>query len=216
MGMKLTGKDRIWGLAMAGVMISFWIWGFQGSRPLIMLAIIPSILLALTFVVPFKYQPHLITSIILLMAGVLAGVSLEKLFGDIPYIRWAVYTWAVIAVAVGVLRPLPFVERHLPSRKMTAASDAGIKEGRWELRKYRPHIISILTVGTGGTIGIVILYLFGLYGPDIYGSREWLEDFEPIDSALIVWGVTAFCVMLDGRYGAYAKNGREEKEAKEE
>ena len=32
MGMKLTGKDRIWGLAMAGVIVSFWIWGFQGSR----------------------------------------------------------------------------------------------------------------------------------------------------------------------------------------
>ena len=213
MEMKLTGKDRVWGLALAAVMLSYFIWGFRGSGPLMMLATIPAILLALSFVVPSKYQPHLITSIILLMAGVLAGVSLEKLFGDIPYIRWAVYTWTVIAVAVGVLRPLPFLERNLPSLKMTAASDAGNKEGRRGLRKYRPHIISILTVGTGGTIVIGILYLFGLYGPDIYGSREWLEDFDPIESALIVWGVTAFCILLDGPYGAYAKNVREEKEA---
>ena len=105
MGMKLTGKDRVWGLAFAAVMLSYFIWGFRGSGPLIMLAIIPSILLALSFVVPSKYQPHLITSIILLMAGVLAGVTLEKLFGDIPYIRWAVYTWAVIAVGVCAVAP---------------------------------------------------------------------------------------------------------------
>jgi hypothetical protein len=213
MGMEISGKDRAWGLAFAAIMLSYFIWGFQGSRPLIMLAIIPSILLALSFVVPSKYQSHLITSIIFLMAGVLAGVSLEKLFGDIPYIRWAVYTWPVIAVAAGVLRPLPFVERNLPYLKMTAASDAGNKEGRRGLRKYRPHIISILTVGIGGTIISGILYLFGLYGPDIYGSREWLEDFDPVESALIVWGATALCVMLDGPYGAYAKNGREDKEA---
>ena len=205
MGMKLTGKDRIWGLALAAVMLSYFIWGFRGSGPLIMLAIIPTILLALSFVVPSKYQPHLITSIILLMAGALAGVSLEKLFGDIPYIWWAVYTWPVIAVAMGILRPLPFLERYLPSLKMTAASDAGKKEGRGKWRKYRPHVISILTVGIGGTIVSGILYLFGLYGPDIYGSREWLEDFDPVESALIVWAATALCVMLDGPYGAYAK-----------
>ena len=205
MGMKLTGKDRVWGLALAAVMLSYLIWGFRGSGPLMMLAIIPTVLLAPSFVVPSKYQPHLVTSIILLMAGVLAGVSLEMLFGDIPYIRWAVYTWPVIAVAVGLLRPLPFLQRYLPSLKTTAASDAGKKEGRGKFRKYRPHVISILTVGMGGTIVVAILYLFGLYGPDIYGSREWLEDFDPVESALIVWGVTAFCVMLDGPYGAYAK-----------
>ena len=167
------------------------------------------------FAVPSKYQPHLFTSIILLMAGVLAGVSLEKLFGDIPYIWWAVYTWPVIAVAVGVLRPFPFLERYLPSLKMTAASDDGKKEGRGKLRKYRPHIISILAIGMGGTIVIGILYLFGLYGPDIYGSREWLEDFEPIESALIVWVVTAFCVMFDGPYGAYAKTAERIKRREE-
>ena len=211
--MEISGKDRIWGLALAAVMLSYFIWGFRGSGPLIMLAFIPAILLALSFTVPLKYQPHLTTSIILLMAGALAGVALEKLFGDIPYIWWAVYTWPVIAVAVGVLRPLPFLERYLPSLKMTAARDAGKQEGRGKLRKYRPHIISILAVGMGGTIVIGILYLFSLYGPDIYGSRAWLEDFEPIESALIVWVVTAFCVMLDGPYGAYAKNGRENKEA---
>lgn len=211
--MKLTGKDRVWGLALAAVMLSYLIWGFRGSGPLMMLAFIPTILLALSFVVPSKYQPHLITSIILLMAGVLAGVSLEKLFGDIPYIGWAVYTWTVIAVVAGVLRPLPFLERYLPSLKMTAASDAGKKEGRGKWRKYRPHVISILTVGMGGTIVIGILYLFGLYGPDIYGSRAWLADFEPIEFTLLVWGVTAFCVMLEGPYGHMQKNGREDKEA---
>ena len=213
MGMKLTGKDRVWGLALAAVMLSYFIWGFQGSGPLMILAIIPTILLALSFAVPSKYQPHLITSIILLMAGVLVGVSLEKLFGDILYIWWAVYTWPVIAVAVGVLRPLPFLERYLPSLKMTAARDAGKQEGRGKLRKYRPHIISIFVIGMGGTIVIGILYLFSLYGPDIYGSREWLEGFEPIESALIVWVVTAFCVMLEGPYGHMQKNGREDKEA---
>ena len=130
MGMKLTGKDRIWGLAMAGVMMSFWIWGFQGSRPLIMLAIIPALLLVFDLAVPSKYQPYLLTSIIVLMAGVLAGVSLEKLFGDIPYIRWAVYTWPAIAVAVGILRPFPVLKRYFFFLKTTAASDAAKKEGR--------------------------------------------------------------------------------------
>jgi len=211
--MEISGKDRIWGLALAAVMLSYFIWGFRGSGPLIMLAFIPAILLALSFAVPLKYQPHLTTSIILLMAGALAGVALEKLFGDIPYIWWAVYTWPVIAVAVGVLRPLPFLERYLPALKMTAARDAGKVVEGGKLRKYRPHIISILAVGMGGTVVIGILYMFGLYGPDIYGSRAWLEEFEPIESALIVWVVTAFCVMLYGPYGAYARNGREDKEA---
>lgn len=63
------------------------------------------------------------------------------------------------------------------------------------------------------TIVIGIVYQFGLYGPDIYGSRAWLKDFDPIGYAPLVWVVTAFCVMLDGPYGAYAKNGREDKEA---
>ncbi len=211
MGMKISGNDRIWGLALAAVMLNYFIWGFRGSGPLIMLAIIPTVLLALSFAVPAKYKPRLITAIILLMAGVLAGVALEKLFGDIPYIWWAVYMWPVIAVAMGVLRPLPFLERYLPSLKTTDARDAGKRKGGGTLRKYRPHIISILAVGMGGTIVIGILYLFSLYGPDIYGSRAWLADFDPIESALIVWGVTAFCVMLDGPYGAYARNGREDK-----
>jgi len=114
MEMKLTDKDRIWGLALAGVMLSYFIWGFRGSGPLIMLAFIPTILLALSFAVPSKYQPHLITSIILLMAGVLVGVAFEKLFGDIPYIWWAVYTWPVIAVAVGVLRPFTSLKGRIP------------------------------------------------------------------------------------------------------
>ena len=167
MGMKLTGKDRVWGLALAAVMLSYLIWGFRGSGPLIMLAIIPTILLALSFVVPSKYQPHLIMSIILLMAGVLAGVTLEKLFGDIPYIWWAVYTWPVIAVAVGVLRPLPFLERYLPSLKMTAASDAEKLDGRETWKRYRPWILSTLTHGIASTVGVGIAYLFGLYGPDV-------------------------------------------------
>lgn len=203
MGMKLAGKDRVWGLALAAVMLSYFIWGFQGSGPLIMLATIPAILLALSFVVPSKYQPHLITSIILLMAGVLAGVSLEKLFGDIPYIWWAVYTWPAIAVAVGVLRPLPFLERYLPSLKMTAASDAGKKEGRGKLRKYRPHIISILALGLGSAIGTAIAYL--------YGSHEMFESLGPVGYALLFWIGASLAVL---RFGPlYVPKDRENSEA---
>ena len=211
--MKLIGKDRIWGLALAAVMLSYFIWGFQGSGPLIMLAIIPAILLALSFAVPLKYQPHLTTSIILLMAGVLVGVALEKLFGDIPYIWWAVYTWPAIAVSVGVLRPLPFLERYFLSLKMTAASDAEKLEGREKWKRYRPWTLSTLTYGIASTVGVSILYLFSLYGPDIYGSRAWLADFEPLEYALLVWGVIAFCVMLEGPYGHMKKNGRKDKKA---
>ena len=112
--------------------------GFRGSGPLMILAFIPAILLALSFAVPLKYQPHLTTSIILLMAGVLVGVALEKLFGDIPYIWWTVYTWPAIAVAVGVLRPLSFLERYFLSLKMTAARDAGKTEGREKWKRRRP------------------------------------------------------------------------------
>ena len=129
MGMKLTGKDRIWGLVLAGVMLSFFVWEFQGAGALIMLAIVPTILLAHSFAVP---------------------------------------------------------------------------------RKHQPHIFSILAVGMGGTIVIGLFYLFGLYGPNIYGSHAWLADFDPIEYALLVWVVTAFCVMLDGPYGAYAKYGKED------
>ena len=56
MGMKLTGKDRVWGPALAAVMLSYFIWGFRGSGPLMMLAFIPAILLALSFAVPLKYH----------------------------------------------------------------------------------------------------------------------------------------------------------------
>ncbi len=131
--MKLTGEDRVWGLVLAAVMLSYVIWEFQVAGALIMLVIIPTFFLAHSFAVP---------------------------------------------------------------------------------RQYRPHIISILTVGVGGTIVIGIVYLFGLYSPDISGSHEWLKDFEPIEYALLVWVVTAFYIMLDGPYGSYATNGREDKEAR--
>ena len=209
MGMKLTGKDRVWGLALAAVMLSYFIWGFRGSGPLIMLTTVPTILLALSFVVPSKYQPHLITSIILLMAGVLAGVSLEKLFGDIPYIWWAVYTWPAIAVAVGVLRPLPFLERYLPSLKMTAASDAEKLDGRETWKRYRPWILSTLTHGIASTVGVGIAYLFGLYGPDVYGSHNMFEILGPVETALIFWIGSALGVMRFGPIKAYLPKDRE-------
>ena len=132
MGMQLTGKDRAWGLALAAVLLSYFIWDFRGSGALIMLAIVPTCLLAHSFAVPSQ---------------------------------------------------------------------------------HRPHIISVLPVGMGCTIVIGIVYLFGLYSPDIYSSREWLEDFKPIESALFFWVVMAFCVMLVGPYGHMQKNGREDKEA---
>ncbi|MDE0077256.1 MAG: hypothetical protein OXO50_07035 [Caldilineaceae bacterium] len=213
MGMKLTGKDSIWGLAMAGVMLSFFIWGFQGSRPLVLLGIVPPILLILDLAVPSKYQPHLITSIILLMAGVVAGVALEKLFGDIPYIWWAVYTWPVIAVAVGVLRPFPVLKRYFLFLKMTAASDAAKEEGREKWRKYRPRIISILVCGMASTTGIGILYLFSLYGPDVYGSRGLFEILGPVEYALICWIGSTLGVMRFGPFTAYLPKDREDSEA---
>ena len=213
MGMKISGNDRIWGLAIAGVMLSFFIWGFQGSRPLIMLAVIPSILLVLDLAVPSKYQPHLLTSIILLMAGVLVGVSLEKLFGNIPYMWWAVCTWPIIAVAAGVLRPFPLLKRVFPFLKMTAAGDAGKKEGREKWKKYRPQIISILVFGMAGTIGTGIAYVFSLYGPDVYGSREMFKSFGPVESALVGWIGSALAVMRFGPFKAFVPKGGEDNEA---
>ena len=97
MRMKLTGKDRVWGLVLTGVVLSYFIWDFQGAGALIMLVVIPTFLLAHSFAVP---------------------------------------------------------------------------------RIHRSHIISILTVGVGGTIVIGIVYLFGLYGPDIYGSRAWGAAYQ--------------------------------------
>ena len=66
---------------------------------------------------------------------------------------------------------------------MTAASDAGEKGGREKLKKYRPQIISILVLGMSSTIGIGIAYIFSLYGPDVYGSRQMFKSFGPIESA---------------------------------
>ncbi len=213
MEMKLTGKDRIWGLAMAGVMVSFWIWGFQGSGPLIMLAFIPSILFVLDLAVPWKYQPHLITSIILLMAVVLAGVALENLFGDILYMWWVVYTWPVIAVAVGVLRPFPFLKRYFLSLKMTAASNAAKKEGRAKWRQYQPQILSILAIGMASTIGTGVAYLFSLYGPDVYGFRGMFEILGPVEYTLIFWIGSALSVSRFGPFKAYLPKDREDSEA---
>lgn len=209
MGMKLTGKDRVWGPALAAVMLSYFIWGFRGSGPLMILAFIPAILLALSFAVPLKYQPHLTTSIILLMAGVLVGVALEKLFGDIPYIWWTVYTWPAIAVAVGVLRPLSFLERYFLSLKMTAARDAGKTEGREKWKRRRPWILSTLTYGIASTVSICILYLFSLYGPDVYGSRGLFEHLGPVEYALLFWISSALGVMRFGPIKAYLPKDRE-------
>ena len=79
-----------------------------------MLAIIDFVLPILGLAFPSKYQPHLFTSTILLMAGVLVGVSLEKMFGNVPFMWWAVCTWLIIAVAVGVFRPFPLLKRVFP------------------------------------------------------------------------------------------------------
>ena len=213
MGMKIQGNDRIWGLAIAGVFLGFIIWGFQGSRPLTMLAIIDFVLPILGLAFPSKYQPHLFTSTILLMAGVLVGVSLEKLFGNVPFMWWAVCTWLIIAVAVGVFRPFPLLKRTFPFLQMTAASDAGEKGGREKLKKYRPQIISILVLGMSSTIGIGIAYTFSLYGPDVYGSRQMFKSFGPIESALVFWIGSTLGVMRFGPFQAYVPKGREDEEA---
>lgn len=211
--MKLTGKDRIWGLALAAVMLSYFIWGFRGSGPLIMLAFIPTILLALSFAVPSKYQPHLITSIILLMAGVLVGVSLEKLFGDIPYIWWAVYTWPVTSAAVGMRRPFPVLKRLYPFLRRTAESNAENMEGKEKWRKYRPQIISILVCGMTSTVGVGIAYLFSLYGPDVYGSRGMFEILGPVEYALIFWIGSSLSELRFGFFKAYLPKDRKDSEA---
>ena len=72
-------------------------------------------------------------------------------------------------------------------------------EGRAKWKKYRPQILSILAFGMGGTVGAGILYLFSLYGPDVYGSRKMLEDF-PIGTVLIWWIVSALGVMRFGPF----------------
>ena len=177
-----------------------------------MLAIIPALLLVFDLAVPSKYQPYLLTSIIVLMAGVLAGVSLEKLFGDIPYIRWAVYTWPAIAVAVGILRPFPVLKRYFFFLKTTAASDAAKKEGREKWRKYRPQIISILFCGMASAVSIGIAYLFSLYGPDVYGSRGMFEILGPVEYGLIFWIGYALPVLRFGLFKTYLPKDRKDSE----
>jgi len=200
MGLKTSGHDRIWGLAIAGLFLSFIIWGLQGSRPLMTLAVVTSTLFTLDLAVPSKYQPHTITSIIFLMAGVLVGVALERLLGGVPYMWWAVCAWPAIAVAVGLLRPLPFLKRALPLLKMTAAADAEKKTGREKWKQYRPCLISILVFGMSSTAGVGIAYLFSLYGPDVYGSREMFEHRRPLETILIFWIVSALPENLRPRH----------------
>ena len=212
MKMKLTGNDRIWGLATAGVMLSFFIWGFQGSGPLIMLAIIPYILLVLSLAVPSKYQPHLFSSVILIMAGVLVGVSLEKLLGNIPYIWWAVCAWPLTAAAAGLLRPFPFLKKAFPLLRMTAAGDAGKNEGRGNVKNYRPQVIPILVLGLASTIGTAVAHLFSLYGPDLYGSRKMSESFGPVGYAFLFWIGSALSVLRFGPFKTYLSKDREDGE----
>ena len=147
------------------------------------------------------------------MAGVLAGVSLEKLFGDIPYIRWAVYTWPVIAVAVGILRPFPVLKRYLLFLKTTATSDAAKKEGREKWRKYRPQIVSILVCGMTSAVGVGIAYLFSLYGPDVYGSRGMFEILGPVEYAIIFWICSSLSALRFGLFKAYLPKDRKDGEA---
>ena len=201
MGMQISGKDRVWGLVIAGVMVSFWIWGFQGSRPLVMLGIFPPILFILSLAVPSRYQTRLVTFIVLLMAGVLVGVFLEKLFGNIPFMWWAVCTWPIIAAAVGVWRPFPVLKRFYPFLRRTAERDAGKTGGKEILRRYRPQILSILTFGMGGTIGYGIVYLFDFHRPDGYSGA--------VVSILIWWIVTAIGVMRFGPFKGYVQKGGE-------
>ena len=211
-GLKTSGHDRIWGLAIADLFLSFITWGFQGSRPLMTLAAITVVLFILNLAVPSKYQPHSITSIVLLMAGVLVGVSLEKLLGSVPYMWWAVCAWPAIAVAVGLLRPLPFLKRTLPLLKMTAATDAEKEGGRKKWKKYRPYVISILVLGMSDAVGVGIAYMFSLYGPDVYGSREMFKILGPLEYTLIFWITSALCVMHVGPFKAYAQKNREAEE----
>lgn len=210
MKIRLTGNDRIWGLATAGVMLSFFIWGFQGSGPLILLAIIPYILLVLSLAVPSKYRPRLFSSVILIMAGVLVGVSLEKLFGDIPYIWWAVCAWPLTAAAAGLLRPFPFLKRAFPLLGMASAGDDGKNEGRGNVKNYRPQVIPILVLGLASTIGTALAHLFSLYGPDLYGSRKMSESFGPVGYAFLFWIGSALAVLRFGPFKTYLPKDRED------
>ena len=85
--------DTLVGMENLGVLQGFFIWGFQGVMQWKTLAIIIYLLFVLDFAITSKYTPHLFTSEILLMAGVLVGLSLERLVGDIPQLWWAVFTW---------------------------------------------------------------------------------------------------------------------------
>ena len=77
------------------------------------LAIIIYLVFLLDFAIPSKYTLHLFTSETSLMAGVLVGVSLERLAGDIPHLWWAVFIWLAIAVAVGVFWPFPAPDKQV-------------------------------------------------------------------------------------------------------
>ncbi len=104
----------IYGRGTVGLLIA----GFQGVMPWTTLAIIGALLFVLTFSIPSKYNSHLITFGILVWGGGFVVAILPSLFGGIPYIRWVVFVWLAIAVAVGALWPFPVLKR-LQKKAMT-------------------------------------------------------------------------------------------------
>ena len=107
--MKMPTKQKM--LTSLGMVLGLLILGFQGVMPWTTLAIIGALLSVLTFAIPSKYNPQIITFGILAWGGGIVVIILTSLFGGIPYIRWAVFTWLAVAVVVGMLWPFPVLKR---------------------------------------------------------------------------------------------------------
>ncbi len=107
--MKMLTNQKM--LTSLGVVLGLLIAGFQGVMPWTTLAISGALLFVLTFTIPSKYNPHICTFGILILGGGFVVAILTSLFGDIPDMRWAVFTWLAIAVVVGMLWPFPVLKR---------------------------------------------------------------------------------------------------------
>ena len=111
MSMKVLTNQKM--LTFLGAVLGLLIVGLQGVMLWTTLAIIGAVYLLLTFAIPSKYNPQITTFGILAFGGGIVVIILPSLFGSIPYItlRWAVFVWLAIAVAVGVLWPFPVLKR---------------------------------------------------------------------------------------------------------
>ena len=123
MSMKVLTNQKM--LTFLGAVLGLLIVGLRGVMLWTTLAIIGAVFLLLTFAIPSKYNPQITTfGILAFGGGIVVVIILPSLFGSIPYItlRWAVFVWLAIAVAVGVLWPFPVLKRL---HKKAQANNAG-------------------------------------------------------------------------------------------